>query len=233
MNVTVEFFGMLRERAKTRQRTVHLAGPATVDELFTNLCGDYAGFHALRGCISVAVNDELATSDRSLSDGDTVALLPPVAGGSGPYARLTHDPLSIDEVTAAVRAPQHGGLVTFTGWVREDGDLYALEYEAHEAMARRSLLDVTLRVEQRFDDVNVAVAHRIGTLKLGELIVVIAAASRTRSDAFDAARLCLELLKQETPIWKKELRPSGDRWVNDPTQGVAPQATGRDGSAVH
>lgn len=234
MNVTVLFFGVLRERvAKTRQADVALAEPATVGDLVDRLCGDYAGLAGMVGCVNVAVNEVMAGRDRPLADGDTVALLPPIAGGAGPYARLTDQPLSVDEVVKAVRDPRYGAVVTFTGWVREDGDLRALHYEAYESMARTSLADVALRSQRCGPKVRVAVAHRIGKLRVGDLIVVIAAASPTRADAYEAARICLELIKDETPIWKKEIRTAGDVWVGAPAaQGSEPVVTGRSGSDV-
>jgi molybdopterin synthase catalytic subunit/molybdopterin converting factor small subunit len=234
MDVTVLFFGVLRERvAKAKQAQVTLPEPATVGDLVDRLCGDYAGLQGLVSCISVAVNEEMARPEQRLTDGDTVALLPPIAGGAEPYARLTEQPLSVDEVVNAARDPRHGAVVTFTGWVREDGDLLAMHYEAYESMARHSLADVALRSQRCGPKVRVALAHRIGELRVGDLIVVIAAAAPTRADAYEAARTCLELLKHETPIWKKEIRPAGDVWVGVPAgQGAEPVATGRAGSAV-
>jgi molybdopterin synthase catalytic subunit len=234
MEVTVLFFGVLRERVShSKQAQVALPGPTTVGDLMDRLCGQYTGLAGMRGCLTVAVNEAMADPWQPLADGDVVALLPPIAGGAGPYARLTDQPLSVDEVVATARDPRHGAVVTFTGWVREDGDLTAMRYEAYESMARTSLANVALRSQRCGPEVRVALAHRIGELRVGDLIVVIAAASPKRADAYEAARLCLELLKEETPIWKKEIRSSGDVWVGVPRdQGASPVATGRAGSIV-
>jgi MoaE-MoaD fusion protein len=234
MDVTVLFFGVLRERVtKSKQATIALPGPTSVGGLVDLLCDEYAGLSGMRACVKVAVNEAMAGPDHELADGDVVALLPPIAGGADPYARLTDQPLSVDEVVAVARDPRHGAVVTFTGWVREDGDLLAMHYEAYESMARASLADVASRSQRCGPDVRVAVAHRIGELRVGDLIVVVAAASPKRAEAYEAARTCLELLKHETPIWKKEIRRDGEVWVGVPAdQGAVPVATGRVGSIV-
>lgn len=129
-----------------------------------------------------------------------------VAEGAYPYCRLTDQPLSVDEVLAAVSGPEQGGIVIFVGNVRDHNaghDVTRLFYEAYPPMVIRTLMSIIGRCEDKAEGVRVAVAHRTGELQIGDAAVVIGASAPHRAEAFDAARMCIELLKQEVPIWKK------------------------------
>ncbi|MFD1537572.1 molybdenum cofactor biosynthesis protein MoaE [Nonomuraea guangzhouensis] len=136
-----------------------------------------------------------------------------------PYCLLTEAPLSLDEVMGAVTWPGQGGTVVFVGYVRDNNEgrsVTRLEYEAYGTMAQNSLVDIVARCEGTAENVRVAVAHRTGSLQVGEVVVIIAASAPHRGEAFHAARLCAELLKAETPIWKKEIGPDGEEWIGAP-----------------
>lgn len=141
-----------------------------------------------------------------------------VADGAYPYCRLTDQPLSVDEVLAAVSGPEQGGIVIFVGNVRDHNaghDVTRLFYEAYPPMVIRTLMSIIGRCEDKAEGVRVAVAHRTGELQIGDAAVVIGASAPHRAEAFDAARMCIELLKQEVPIWKKEFSSTGAEWVGD------------------
>ncbi|KAN86717.1 MoaD-MoaE fusion protein MoaX [Mycobacterium tuberculosis variant bovis B2 7505] len=88
-----------------------------------------------------------------------------------------------------------------------------LYYEAYPAMVHRTLMDIIEECERQADGVRVAVAHRTGELRIGDAAVVIGASAPHRAAAFDAARMCIERLKQDVPIWKKEFALDGVEWV--------------------
>jgi molybdopterin synthase catalytic subunit len=109
--------------------------------------------------------------------------------------------------------------VVFIGTVRDNSDgreVTAIEYEAYRSMAVKSLTEISERCEAVTADVRVAVAHRTGTLAIGETVVIIATAGPHRAEAFQAARSCAELMKWETAIWRKEIRPDGEEWIGAP-----------------
>jgi molybdopterin synthase catalytic subunit len=129
--------------------------------------------------------------------------------------------LSLEQVVGAVVGPDCGGVTAFIGYVRGDTDgkpVSRLEYEAYRPMAEQSFADIIARCERVGSGVRVAVAHRLGLLEVGEVAVVIAAAAPHRAEAFQAARMCAELMKQETTIWKKEYGPDGEAWVGVPQE---------------
>ncbi|MER7868947.1 MFS transporter [Streptomyces cellulosae] len=139
-----------------------------------------------------------------------------VTSGTDRYCRLTDRPLSVDEVLTAVTGPGQGGTVVFIGTVRDHNNgksVTRLEYEAYPSLALKVLTDIIRRCEATAPGVRVAVAHRTGRLEIGEPAVVLAAAAPHRAEAFEAARACIELLKEEVPIWKKEFSPDGAEWI--------------------
>jgi cyclic pyranopterin phosphate synthase len=141
----------------------------------------------------------------------------------GPYCRLTSEPLRLQEVIDAVSGPGssaqgqgRGAIATFTGMVRDHNQgkaVVSLHYEAYAKMVLSTLSSIILRIEGSLPGTKVAIAHREGTLLVGDIAVVIAAAAPHRAEAFDACRQAIELLKQEVPIWKKEVSPTGEEWI--------------------
>jgi MoaE-MoaD fusion protein len=222
MRIRVLYFGVLRERvAHTNQEEVSLPPGATLRDLVDRLGQAHPKLDTVRRHVKFAVNEELASANQPLADGDVIALIPPVAGGAGSYCRLTDQPLSLDEVLSAVVGPGQGGVVAFIGLVRDHNDgrsVVRLEYEAYQPMALKSLAGIIDRCEAIAPGVRVGVAHRTGALAVGEVVVIIAASAPHRGEAFQAARECAELMKQETAIWKKEIGPDGVAWVGAPAQ---------------
>lgn len=134
-------------------------------------------------------------------------------------AALRDGPLSIDEVVDAVRERGAGGLVVFVGMVRDhDGgrSVERLDYEAHPTAEQR-LHDVAAAVAARHTEAVVGVTHRTGSLAIGDIAVVAAAACPHRGEAFDAARALIDELKATVPIWKHQIFVDGEEeWVGTP-----------------
>ena len=165
------------------------------------------------------MNLEVASAGTSLCDGDEVAFLPPVSGGSEPRrCTISDQPLDPGAVVNRVLGPDAGGIVTFVGTVRDASRGQAirhLEYEAYPEMAERELEKICLEAAERWPGARVAVAHRVGHLEIGAIAVVVAAAAPHRAEAFAACRYTIDTLKQRVPIWKKEFAASGDYWVDE------------------
>jgi molybdopterin synthase catalytic subunit len=162
----------------------------------------------------IAVNQEFAEDATPLQDGAEVALVPPVAGGA-PRFEVVDRPLVLAEVVDAVSRPGLGGVVTFTGTVRDENHgrrVIRLEYEAYKDMAERKLAQIGAEIRTAHQ-VDVAIVHRVGVLAPGQAAVVIACAAPHRTPAFRACEACIERLKQEVPIWKREVFEDGTEWV--------------------
>jgi molybdopterin synthase catalytic subunit len=127
--------------------------------------------------------------------------------------------LDVGEVLAAVADPRAGGVVSFTGMVRdEDGGkgVRELEYEAHPG-AEQVLRAVAERIAADLPVLGLAAVHRTGRLAIGELAVVVAASAAHRGEAFEGARRLIDDLKREVPVWKHQLFTDGtSEWVGTP-----------------
>lgn len=121
-----------------------------------------------------------------------------------------------DAILAAVRTPAAGGIVSFVGTVRNRSDgkkITGVELEAAADMARADLGRIASEAGRRFHVSKISIVHRIGKLKVGDIIVVIAVSAPHRTDAFKACEFIIDELKKTTPIWKKEFSGTKERWV--------------------
>lgn len=125
-------------------------------------------------------------------------------------ARITHDPISLDELVDWVADRRAGAVVTFTGTTR---DVESLHYEAYEEMAAQSLERIAAEVAAAHGAIALAVDHRLGDVPLTQPSVAIAVSSGHRPEAFAAARACIDRIKAEVPIWKKEVDGDSAQWV--------------------
>ena len=132
---------------------------------------------------------------------------------------LTSQPIDVAAVAALVTGPGRGAVVTFTGLVRNHHDgrsVVSLAYSAYTGMAEQAFREIVSEARGRWG-VDVAVAHRIGELRVGDVAVAVAVSSDHRAVAFDACRWIIDELKQRVPIWKRERYGDGtEAWV-DPT----------------
>jgi molybdopterin synthase catalytic subunit len=133
-------------------------------------------------------------------------------------ARITAEPLSVDEALAFIADPSSGGSCIFVGTVR-DADangvvVTGLTYESWNDVAVDRLHEIADRLRDRWPIRKVALLHRTGDLGVGDASVVVAVSSAHRAEAFEACREGIEQLKHNVPIWKKELLASGEgHWV--------------------
>ena len=132
---------------------------------------------------------------------------------------LRETPLDVAEVVAALDDDASGGLTLFVGRVRDhDGgrNVDGLDYSAHPSALDR-MREVCERVAKEYDVHGVAAVHRVGTLAIGDVAVVVATTSAHRGEAFAASKALIDTLKAETPIWKHQRFGDGsDEWVGTP-----------------
>ena len=132
--------------------------------------------------------------------------------------RLTPDPIDYAALTEAVRSPHCGGVVLFLGTVRDlTGDQVTvfLDYDAYAPMAEKKLAEVEAEVRRRWPVGDIAIAHRLGRLTVGEVSVAVAVSCPHRAQAFEACRYAIDAVKELVPIWKKENAPDGTgSWVH-------------------
>ena len=132
-------------------------------------------------------------------------------------------PFDLGEETAAFAQGRGdmGAVVTFTGLVRGDGGLSAMEIEHYPGMTERAITAIAEEARERWSLGDVLVIHRHGRLEPGEAIMMVATAAPHRKDAFEAAEFLMDYLKSRAPFWKKELGPDGAAWVAAKDDGEA------------
>ena len=129
---------------------------------------------------------------------------------------ITYEELDPEAFTNLVRKDSNGAVVTFLGTTRDSFEgkrVIHLEYEAYEEMAYRKLEEIRQELRAGFGVEDVAIGHRIGSVDIGQISLVVAAASPHREAAFFACHEAVNRLKHTVPIWKKEVYEGGEHWV--------------------
>ncbi len=247
VRVHVRLFAIQRELAGTRTIDLELDEPATIEDVWAALVGRVPALAGGRSAVRFARNGEYADPADRVADGDEVACIPPVSGGSAHLAggdesrrilEVRAEPFAtaiLGELGDALATPADGAIVGFIGRTRESPGTPApgqeaeaarhagravesLDYEAHETMALRVLATIADEIESRFDVHRVAIVHRSGAVPLGEPSVAVVACSPHRDAAFQAARYAIDETKARAPIWKAELFADGHVWIGEPAR---------------
>jgi len=143
---------------------------------------------------------------------------------------LTFQPIDIGTVLESVRTPSAGAVVLFVGTVRDASEgrpIQALEYEAYQEMAQRTLADLEREARSRWPLLGCAVVHRLGRLAVGDVAVALAVSAAHRQAAFEAGQWLIDRIKQVVPIWKCEHLADGTRqWVHPNGELPSPSSGG-------
>lgn len=220
----VLYFSSLRQRAGRKEEDLIVGPSTTVAQLKDHLAGLHSELAPFLQSALVAVNREFALPQESLHNGDEVALFPPVSGGTDPpptIFRITEDPLELNDLLAEITLPTTGAACVFTGVVRGDTrrdpahETTELFYEAYTPMAEAKMHQVAAEIRERWPTVEgIAIVQRTGRLLPGTPTVLIACTAAHRdTGVFEAARFGIDRLKQIVPVWKKEVGPNGESWV--------------------
>lgn len=216
--VRVLLFGPLRDAAGWSEREAH---GATVEEVWGEVCRDAPRLADHRGSVRPAVDMAYGAWADVLTEGATVAFIPPVAGGSrGDLivdAQLTREPIDVDALLERVRRGGDGAVDLFLGTVRDHSDGMAvsrLDYEAYEPMALTMMGSKTEAVARRTEVSALVLIHRLGELRVGDVAIAVAAAAPHRAEAFAACQALVDDVKSDVPIFKREHTAGDVRWVD-------------------
>jgi len=217
---------MLKDSAGRESEILEVPESATISELATRYAEQLPRIKALLPSLAIAVNREYASAETKLKNGDEVAFLPPVSGGSFDAAKagvgmagaaIVREKINAHTVMARLKHPEAGAVVVFEGIVRNHTrnrrTLY-LDYEAYEEMALKQMHALAQQAPAQFQVRDVWLEHRLGRLEVGETSVLIVVASAHRAAAFDASRWLIDTLKKTVPIWKKEYFEDGAVWAD-------------------
>ena len=240
VHIRVRLFAIQRELAGTREVALDLPDGATVAEAWAGLVALHPRLEPGRASVRFARNGAYADASTVLSDGDEVAMIPPVSGGSGEarILEIRSEPFGdaiLVELAHRLATDEDGAVVGFLGRTRISAgtpapgqgaqaaehagrSVEALEYEAHESMAIGILEAIADEVAERFGVDRIAIVHRTGEVPLGDVSVAIVAVSPHRDAAFDAARYAIDETKARAPIWKAERFEDGHVWIGEPAR---------------
>ena len=115
-----------------------------------------------------------------------------------------------------VSVPEAGGIATFIGTTRAHSrgrTVLHLDYEAYGGMAENVMAELADGLKREYDLCDVAIAHRVGRVAIGEPSVVIAVSAPHRADALAACKDAIDTLKETVPLWKKEVYEGGEEWI--------------------
>jgi molybdopterin synthase catalytic subunit len=218
VRVRVRFFARYREAAGRERIEIDLPEGGTVESAWSAVAERHPELAAFRPFTLFAVGHDYVQPDHELAAGDELCLFPPVSGGaSEDVFRVVDEPLSPDAIAAEVDHPGAGGIVIFSGVVRNETagrPVKFLEYEAHAPMAAAKMREIGAAIRARWPSVKrVAMLHRVGRLEIGESSVLIAVSAAHRQEAFDACKYAIDTLKRTVPVWKKEHFEDGEVWV--------------------
>jgi molybdopterin synthase catalytic subunit len=225
MRVRVLFFGMLRDLVGSPAEEADFAPGADLHSIFEHYVCRYPRMRELARSIVIARNQEFAELSTPVKEGDEVAFLPPVSGGTaassqiadgGHYFALTRQTLDSRALANRLITGAEGAVVTFEGTVRNQTGGRAtlcLDYECYEPMALKMMARIGFDLAAKHRVERIAIVHRLGRLLIGETSVAIVVTAGHRRPAFEAALQAIDQLKKRVPIWKKEHFLDGAVWV--------------------
>ncbi len=205
--------------AGTQSLDLEIENPLSVAEVFARIVADLPKLARMEPSLLFAVNEEYASRDQLLKDGDVVAVLPPVSGGEQTgrdVFEITREPIDIAGLRKRLLEGDSGAVVIFDGVARDNTKgrrTLHLEYEGYTEMALRTMEQIGREIHGQWRINRVGMVHRLGRVDITESSVVIIVTSAHRGIAFEACEYAINRLKKIVPIWKKEFFEDGEVWV--------------------
>lgn len=223
INVNILFFATLKERAGTKQAAIELPDGANVAHLKAAVAAAYPRVGEMLASTIVAINQNYVFDEDMVPNNAEAAFFPAVSGGAGgpTILKVTAGVIDLDDLVAQITLPTTGAACLFTGMVRGQTvrggahQTLRLEYEAFVPMAEAKMAQVADEIRARWPTIEgIVIIQRTGLLGAGTPTVLIACSAPHRdTGVFEAARYGIDRLKEIVPIWKKEIGPNGETWI--------------------
>ena len=231
VRIKVLFFGMIRDVVGLREDSIDLPAGTSLGQVFERYAARFPRLKEMSSSTVLALNQQFSAPAAPLADGDEVAFLPPVSGGSGAdqaqyiaqisdargnFYALTRQPIDGGKIARQLLRGEDGAFVNFEGVTRNHSKGRAtryLEYECYEAMALKMMVQIGTEIAAAHSIDRIAMVHRLGRIEISETSVAVVVTSPHRKPAFDAALEGINRLKKLVPVWKKEYFVDGEVWV--------------------
>jgi MoaE-MoaD fusion protein len=227
VRVRVLFFGMLRDIVGRKEEQIEIDDGAPLQSVFERYASEFPRLKELASSTVLACNQRFCDRSETIQDGDEIAFLPPVSGGSGRYTHeicdpegyffaLTREAIDTGAIARQLLRGEDGAVVNFEGVVRNNTKGRAtqfLDYECYEAMAVKMMAEIGREIARAHPIGRIAMVHRLGRMQIGETSVAVITTAPHRKPAFEAALEGINRLKRIVPVWKKEHFADGEVWV--------------------
>jgi molybdopterin converting factor subunit 1 len=227
VRIRVLFFGVIRDVVGLREDSLDLPEGGSLGSVFEHYATRFPKLRDMAASTVLALNQQFSQPAAPLAEGDEVALLPPVSGGSGyshhivdpagHFFALTREPIDGTAIARQLLRGEDGAFVNFEGVARNNTKGRAtryLEYECYEAMAVKMMAEIGREIAGQHAIGRIAMVHRLGRIEISETSVAVVVTSPHRKPAFDAALEGINRLKKLVPVWKKEYFVDGEVWVD-------------------
>jgi molybdopterin synthase catalytic subunit/molybdopterin converting factor small subunit len=232
VRVKVLFFGILKEIVGTSEEQLEVGEGEPLGRIFDRYTQRFPRMKAMASSIVLARNQQFCDRTSTAAEGDEIAFLPPVSGGSQPTATagnysheisdercffaLTRGVIDASGIARQILRGEDGAIVNFEGVVRNNTQgrvTRFLDYECYEAMAIKVMADIGRDIAGAWPIGRLAMVHRLGRMEIGDTSVAVVVTAPHRKPAFEAALEGINRLKRLVPIWKKEYFADGEIWV--------------------
>ena len=220
IRINLLLFGAARELAGFEESEVEVPAPATIQSAYDAVKRQVKSLERFQDRLLIALNEEYQPRDTPVKAGDTLAIFPPVSGGSDDdldIIEIVREPINYDSLKQRLLRGRAGAAVSLDGVVRDNTKGRAtryLEYHAYEPMALKTMRQIAGEVHEKWPIDRVGLVHRLGHLEIGETSVLVMITSPHRKAAFEACQYGIDTLKRIVPIWKKEFFVDGEVWVD-------------------
>lgn len=233
MRIRVLFFGVLRDVVGVREDSLDVPEGGRLETVFEHYAARFPKLRDMAASTVLALNQQFSAPSAPLAEGDEVAFLPPVSGGSaevpqgafthqiadpaGHFFALTRCPIDGTAIARHLLRGEDGAFVDFEGVARNNTKGRAtrfLEYECYEPMAVKMMAEIGGEIARTHAIGRIAMVHRLGRLEISETSVIVVVTAPHRKPAFEAALEGINRLKRLVPVWKKEYFVDGEVWVD-------------------
>jgi molybdopterin converting factor subunit 1 len=227
VRIRVLFFGIIRDVVGLREDSLEIPSGGNLGSVFEHYAARFPKLRGMAASTVLALNQQFSSPAAPVADGDEVAFLPPVSGGSvythhladpaGHFYALTREPIDGTAIARQLLRGEDGAFVNFEGVARNNTKGRAtrfLEYECYEAMAVKMMAQIGAEIARTHAIGRIAMVHRLGRIEISETSVAVVVTAPHRKPAFEAALEGINQLKKLVPVWKKEYFVDGEVWVD-------------------